>query len=286
MLHVATVHWQEPRWIEPQLRFMARNLPEHRVYASLNGIDLDEYGPRFHWVEDMPGDHHVKLNALAAVISEQAAPDDQLLFIDSDAFPIARVDDTLLAEAPLAAVRRDENAAEPIPHPCFCFTTVGFWNEIRGDWGIGNYHWTAPTGDVISDGGANLLAILEERDIAWTPLLRSNRHELHPLWFGVYGDAVYHHGAGSRAARSFRDTTEAAESVRAARDRALIPASVPVLGRLERSLRYRRGKERAEQRLVQIEHDTRALSEEIVQQILTDDEFYRQFTDAPSSTPG
>src|SRR3954467_9289775 len=267
MLHVATVHWQEPRWIEPQLRFMTRNLPEHRVDASLNGIDLDEYGPRFHWVEDMPGDHHVKLNALAAVISEQAAPDDQLLFIDSDAFPIARVDG-LLADAPLAAVRRDENAAEPIPHPCFCFTTVGFWNEIQGDWGIGNYHWTAPTGDVISDGGANLLAILEARDIAWTPLLRTNRHELHPLWFGVYGDAVYHHGAGSRAARSFRDTTEAAESVRAARDKAVIPAGVPVLGRLERSLRYRREKDLAERRLVAIENETRALSEQIVEQIL------------------
>src|SRR6478736_5168233 len=104
MLHVATVHWQEPRWIEPQLRFMARNLPEHRVYASLNGIDLDEYGARFNWFEDMPGDHHVKLNALAGVISEQAAPDDLLLFIYSDAFPIVRVDAALLADAPLAAV--------------------------------------------------------------------------------------------------------------------------------------------------------------------------------------
>jgi hypothetical protein len=284
MLHVATVHWQEHRWIEPQLRFMARNLPAHHVYASLNGIDLAEHGPRFHWAEDMPGNHHEKLNALAAIISRQAAPDDLLLFMDSDAFPIARVDERLLADAPLAAVRRDENAASPVPHPCFCLTTVGFWQEIEGDWGHGNYHWEAPTGDMISDGGANLLAILEERQIAWTPLLRTNRHELHPLWFGVYGDVVYHHGAGSRPARSFNDTTRARESVRAARDRALIPAGVPVLGRLERSLRYRRGRERAEQHLVAIENETRQLSERVVQQILDDDEFYRQFTEAPAPT--
>ncbi len=285
MLHVATVHWQEPRWIEPQLAFMGRNLPEHRVYASLNGIDLDEYGPRFHWAEDMPGDHPVKLNALAAIISAEADPDDLLLFIDSDAFPIARVDETLLDSAPLAAVRRDENAAQPIPHPCFCLTTVGFWNEIEGDWGHGDYQWTAPTGDVVSDVGANLLAILEARQVVWTPLLRTNRRELHPLWFGVYADTVYHHGAGSRPARSFRDTTRARESVRAARDQAIIPASVPVLGRLERSLRYRREQGRAEQRLVAIEQETRALSERVFAQILEDDEFYRQFTEAPSTAP-
>ncbi len=227
MLHVATVHWQEPRWIEPQLRYLQKNLPEHRVYASLNGIDLDEYGPRFHWAEDMPGDHHVKLNALAERITADAEPDDLLLFIDSDAFPIAPIDGTLLGGTPLTAVRRDENAAEPIPHPCFCLTTVGFWNEIEGDWGHGKYIWTAPSGDPVTDGGANLLALLEARDVEWRPLLRSNRQELHPLWFGVYGDVVYHHGAGSRPARSYRDTFEARDGIRAARDRAVIPAGVP-----------------------------------------------------------
>jgi hypothetical protein len=283
LLHVATVHWQESRWIEPQLRFLHRNLPEHRVYASLNGIDLDEYGPRFHWSADLPGDHHAKLNALAAVIAEQADPSDLLLFVDSDAFPITPVDGTLLGDTPLTAVRRDENAGSPVPHPCFCLTTVGFWNDIDGDWGAGKYHWTAPTGDRITDGGANLLARLEARDVAWTPLLRSNRQELHPLWFGVYGDVVYHHGAGSRPARSYRETTQARESVRAARDRAWIPAPVPGLGPLERSLRYRRARRRAEQRLVEIEEGTRDLSERVFAQILTDDDFFRQFTDPPAA---
>ena len=31
------------------------------------------------------------------------------------------------------------------------------------------------------------------------PLLRSNRRDLDPVYFALYGDIVYHHGAGFRA---------------------------------------------------------------------------------------
>jgi hypothetical protein len=281
MLHVATVHWQEDRWIEPQLRFMRRNLPEHRIYASLNGIDIDRFGHEFHYAADMPGDHHVKLNALAEMITAEADPEDLLLFIDSDAFPIAPVDEQLLGGMPLAAVRRDENAMEPMPHPCFCLTTVGFWNEIEGDWGQGKYFWTAPTGDQVTDGGANLLAILEERGLSWRPLLRSNRRDLDPVFFGVYADHVYHHGAGSRPPILFRTALDAKEATRGARDAALIPERVPVLGRLERSVRYRLGRRREQRKLVEYQERSARLSDEVFAQILVDDAFYRQFIDAP-----
>jgi hypothetical protein len=281
MLHVATVHWQEPRWIDPQLRHFDRYLPEHRVYASLHGIDRDEFG-RFHWADDLAGSHPDKLNALARVISAEASPDDLLLFVDSDAFPIAPVGEQVLGGFPLAAVRRDENEGSPVPHPCFCLTTVGFWNEIEGDWGHDKYRWTAPSGDLATDTGANLLANLDARGARWRPLLRSNRRELHPLWFGIYGDVVYHHGAGSRPARSYRDASRARDGIRAARDRAVVPAEVPVLGRLERSLRYRRQTKVAEQQLVALEQEMHVLSERVLEGILADDEFFRQFTDAPA----
>ena len=38
----------------------------------------------------------------------------------------------------------------------------------------------------------------EPRGIEWRPLLRSNGTDLDPLYFGIYGDVVYHHGAGFR----------------------------------------------------------------------------------------
>jgi hypothetical protein len=98
----------------------------------------------------------------------------------------------------LAAVRRDENLGDPQPHPCFSFTTCGFWREIQGDWSKGGT-WTNSLGNIVTDPGGNLLHILADRNVDWLPLLRTNTNdEHHPLWFAVYGHRIYHHGAGFR----------------------------------------------------------------------------------------
>ena len=205
MLHIVTVHWLDDRWIEPQLRFIRKNVPdEFRVYASLHGIDPAR-SSEFFYAEDSEGTHPEKLNRLADVVRGHASPDDLLLFVDGDAFPIAPVTEELLGDYSLAAVRRDENANSPQPHPCFCLTTVGFWFAIEGDW-RGGYMWQAANGDMLTDSGGNLLGVLTERAIPWRPLLRSNRWNLDPLLYAIYGDAVYHHGAGFRAPVTYRVT--------------------------------------------------------------------------------
>jgi hypothetical protein len=247
MFHVVTVHWRSPDWIEPQLRNLGRYLPaDTRVYASLNGID-EEFRSRFAFAADLSGTHPEKLNALADIVSAQAAPDDHLVFIDGDAFPIAPVTPGLLAGTPLAAVRRDENLGDPQPHPCFCVTTVGFWNEIGGDWRAG-YTWTNQLGYRTSDTGGNLLGILREREIAWQPLLRTNGVDVHPIWFGIYGNVAYHHGAGfrGRVARSTLDLRHAR-----------VPASIPLLRRLDRQMAMRA----AMKRRATTPDDTAALNE-------------------------
>jgi hypothetical protein len=201
MIHIATVHWNTDLWIGIQLRHLAAHLHSpHRVYASLSGIS-PEHGDRFFFARlDAGGRHEENLNALAAHVIEQAAPDDLLVFMDGDAFPIADLDPALpalLAQHPLAAIRRDENLGDQQPHPSFCVTTAGFWREIGGDWSRG-YQWRNANGDLVSDVGGNLLGALREREVEWRPLLRTNARELHPILFGVYGDLVYHHGAGFR----------------------------------------------------------------------------------------
>ena len=217
MIRVATVHWRDPRWIDVQLRYLERYLPQpHLVYTDLEGIDVDQHGPKFHHVADLAAtksfengifSHTEKLNALAQTIAAEADPDDVLLFLDGDAFPIASVAPFLeekLAHWPLAAVRRDENLDDVQPHPAFAATTVGFWQEIGGDWNPG-YTWPNSAGKEVTDAGGNLLGILRERGIEWYPLLRTNRRNLRPLWFAVYDDLVYHHGAGFRGGLCRRD---------------------------------------------------------------------------------
>jgi len=206
MINVVTVHWQTSRWIDVQLGYLERNIAApYRVFAALGGIDDPALWKRFHFAEDLEGTHGIKLNALAAVVAEQADPNDVLMFVDGDAFPVAPLVpwiEGLLTAYPLVAIRRDENLGDLQPHPSFCATTVGLWQEIGGDWR--GQAWTNAAGREVVDVGGRLLHTLEANGIEWLPLLRTNTHNPHPLWFGVYAHRVYHHGSGFQPARAER----------------------------------------------------------------------------------
>ncbi|MEP5765008.1 MAG: hypothetical protein ABJ308_10445 [Halieaceae bacterium] len=198
--HVATVHWRSDSWIDTQLEALKRHCPcPMRLYAYLSGVDEAFYVhfDSVHTEDNLS--HPLKLNALADEICALANDDDILIFIDGDAFPVADLGAAVdaLERYPLVAAQRLENNGDLQPHPCFCCTTVGFWREIAGDWRGGGY-WKNSQGQPVTDVGGRLLVSLQERGVEWLALTRSNKHDLHPLWFGVYGDVVYHHGAGFR----------------------------------------------------------------------------------------
>jgi hypothetical protein len=200
MLHIATVHHQSPRWIEIQTRFLSRHISvPYETWTSLQGID-PSYASHFDHVVDQAGGHAGKLNNLAVEISQQADDDDLLMFLDGDAFPIADPMPLIrggLCEAPLVAVRRAENLGDQQPHPCFCVTTIETWRRLPGDWSMG-HRWTTPDGRRPTDVGGNLFRTLELTGTPWIPVLRSNPVALDPLMFAIYGEVIYHHGAGFR----------------------------------------------------------------------------------------
>jgi hypothetical protein len=200
MLHVVTVHFGSPRWIEIQASHLREHLSvPYTTWTSLERID-PSYGKHFDHVIEQRGRHPGKLNHLAMEIAHVSPDEDLLMFLDGDAFPIADPMPLIteaLAKAPLLAVRRAENVNDRQPHPCFCATSVGAWRELRGDWS-GGYTWPGHRGKLVTDVGGNLLRALELNDTPWVQLLRSNGVELDPLFFGIYGDLIYHHGAGFR----------------------------------------------------------------------------------------
>jgi hypothetical protein len=212
MIHVATVHHRSPRWIEIQVRYLRRHISvPFQTWTSLQGID-PSYREYFDHVIDQAGSHPGKLNNLAVEISHQADDHDLLVFLDGDAFPIADPMPLILdglAEAPLVAVRRAENLGDRQPHPCFCATTVRTWRELPGDWSMG-HRWATPDGRRPTDVGGNLLRVLELTKTPWVEVLRSNAEQLDPLLSVIYGDTIYHHGAGFRrrggASRSHYDS--------------------------------------------------------------------------------
>jgi hypothetical protein len=200
MLYVATVHYKSPRWIDVQASYLRRYISvPYQTWSSIEGID-PAYSASFDKVFEQRGPHPCKLNHLALEICHVAAEDDLIMFLDGDAFPIVDpmpVIEEALQTAPLLAVRRAENLDEPQPHPSFCVTTVGTWRSLPGDWSLGPV-WPAGKRELVSDVGANLMRTLELSGIPWVQLLRTNGAKLHPLLFAVYGDVVYHHGAGFR----------------------------------------------------------------------------------------
>ena len=206
-VHVATVHWQDDRWIDVQLAYLEQHLPKpYKVYAFLNRLDRDHSDRFFYSSDENIKEHSTKLNLLADLISFNAQDSDPLLFIDGDAFPIANLDRLVAEDLPrheLIAIKREE-ASDVQPHPSFCLTTVGFWRQLGGDWRKGGHHWVNAVGREVSDVGARVLKAVDEQGVEWKPLLRSNKQNPHPLFFGVYDDLIYHHGAGFRAARGGR----------------------------------------------------------------------------------
>ena len=266
MIYVATAHFGTDRWIDVQLGYLGRNLHEpFEVFASLEGVPAG-HEDKFSRVVRSSGPHAGKLNLLAAEIGAVAGDDDLIAFLDGDAFPVADPMPTVraaLGTSSLVAIRRDENATDVQPHPAFCMVTVGEWRRLHGDWSAGHC-WQGKDGGWTTDVGGNLLRSLELAGAGWTPLLRSNRVDLHPLWYGVYGGVVYHHGAGFRWAIGRVDLLGAPRPHRAAGS---VPGLGRAVGRWDRS-REQRFRSRTAA-------DAQRMHEEMFAKLSEDPDFYR-----------
>jgi hypothetical protein len=237
LLYIATAHYASPRWIEIQTSYLREHLAvPYQTWASIEAID-PSYASYFDRVLDQRGSHPGKLNHLAMEILEEASDEDLLMFLDGDAFPIADPMALItdgLSRAPLVAVRRAENVNQPQPHPCFCVTTVGSWRSLPGDWSAGPT-WPGGQGWDVSDVGSLLLRKLELAGLPWVEVLRSNRKNLDPLYFAVYGDVVYHHGAGFRTEK----VTATHRALALEANAASVPAPSRASRSSERALRER-----------------------------------------------
>ena len=138
MLHIATVHWKDDRWVDIQLKYLRLHISrEFKVYAFLNHLPQTHRSKYFYSSTEPIHSHAVKLNVLADIAAFNAtSPDDWLMFIDGDAFPVGDVVSfacTMFNKSyPLIAIQRRENNGDVQPHPSFCLTTVGFCLHTTG----------------------------------------------------------------------------------------------------------------------------------------------------------
>jgi hypothetical protein len=292
MINVITVHWMSDKWVPAQIAYLKRNMnAPYRVVASLNGIDDPSVRKMFDFAEDVEGEHPEKLDILAGMVLEDAKPDDVLVFLDGDAFPVQPLFpwlDSALERHGLVAVQRRENCEDRRPHPSFCATTVKFWREIGGSWGV--LPWTSPAGVEFADAGGVLAATLRERGTDWLPLVRTNTNNPHPLWFAVYGHHIYHHGAGfrSRVSKVDEANTRALTQVDSIwTDPSLGQLSVAIKHRpstiLQTRPRHARTLVKATRRTVlqrfkrRFDANANSESEDVFERVMSDERFYREF---------
>src|SRR5437773_1378940 len=101
MIHIATVHWMTDRWIDVQLHYLEKNVDTpYRIYAGLSGAAMRHANRFFSTFEakaptgqrqSVSRSHSESLKYLADEIRQAAAPEDVLLFLDGDAFPVAKL---------------------------------------------------------------------------------------------------------------------------------------------------------------------------------------------------
>jgi hypothetical protein len=231
VLHILTLHLGD-KWIDIQKRELARFISEpYKVYARLGDgvypkenwkykynnqkakvenskyndgtISYDKHKHKFdgaisgaqHWTYSMG-------KLLDYVLeNHEVKPTDKIMLIDSDAFPIAPISDFLdekLKEYPFVSAQEpmhewDRNPLYLIPHPMFMLFEA---KHIIED------NLTDYLRDVVKDKNNNWWGgttdWLTERGYDYYPLTRSNKIDLHPLYYAIYDEVIYHHWAGSR----------------------------------------------------------------------------------------
>ncbi len=208
---VLVKHFREAGWVELQRPYLDRYLtvPHTKLFA-MEGLDRSSFRPDEVIVDVPLSPTEVAIlstDRLADVALESASDDDWLLFLDSDAFPLADIRPLLETGSNLVAIQRRE-LGDFHPHPSFTLVRAGLWRDLKGTWVEGT--WRTSGGQDVTEMGGTLLSILRENAVDWTKLTRVNTRGFHPLWFGVYGlegraPFAYHHGAGSRVRVSRKD---------------------------------------------------------------------------------
>jgi len=210
MLYILTVHFKQKKWIDIQYKYLQKYVKvPFKLWVAAFDVE-DDFVHADKVFRNIDQSHANQLDFLAKEVLRVANDDDYILFLDSDAFPVKLIKslESLMGGEKLSAIQRLENNGDAQPHPSFCLTTVGFWNEIRGNWQYGNRKWIGNNGIKRTDVGGELYFKLNDDGVEWAKIRRTNMHTYHNVWFGLYDDLIYHHGAGSRNFRCVTDFDE------------------------------------------------------------------------------
>lgn len=153
-------------------------------------------------------EHAAYLDALLAAARRTSAT--HFATFDLDSFPIVddwlgRIVAMLPAGAGVGAVLRRENGDVCLPHPSGTVMTREFVDAHDVSFspdsdGTPEFRRFLRESGQRADTGIRLAKTLWTTPLPWAQLLRTNAVDVHPVIAGIYGDCIFHLGAGSRLA--------------------------------------------------------------------------------------
>ena len=213
MHHLITIHHNSERWLTLQPKYIKKFAPEAKTWSYANGIrNFKKHSDNFYFLEQSgkldlgpcnpssvgSRNHWTKLDKLTnLVLDTEAEDEDVLVWLDSDSLilkPLQEYTALKLKDYNFIAVQRPENRGDLIPHPSFAFCKAKFWRE-------NNLSWRGEVGNISNgrlDSGGFLLNFFNKNHENWFKMQRTKSLTKHDVWFTIYDNFVYHHGAGSR----------------------------------------------------------------------------------------
>jgi hypothetical protein len=105
MIHIITIHFKTPKWVDLQLKQIDKHTSDYKVWTYCDGFDISPHKHKFHFCENFKHsdkiykqashNHQAKLNSLTEVVLSDVDTQDNdlLIWLDSDSFPIKNVND-------------------------------------------------------------------------------------------------------------------------------------------------------------------------------------------------
>jgi hypothetical protein len=216
MIHILTSHVFDDTWIDLQIDHIKKHTKEpFKIYSIYDCVSVEEFDKHKHkwdYAEQLtknelslemqdPLGHPYKLHYLVDVMAKDAdLENDWLVFLDGDAWPIS--DDWIshltskAKDHVVCSLKRLENDGECRPGSPFLICQPKFWIENKLTWYPEGCYYIDTNGRKVKDVGCKLMHQLQDLNVDWYPLLRSNKKNFHRLWFGIYDNIIYHHSKG------------------------------------------------------------------------------------------
>jgi molybdopterin-guanine dinucleotide biosynthesis protein A len=199
----------DKKWLNLQLNFLTDTLQpyDHVIYCNKKNPDFKEKPVVLPYQQNhnkpAPSNHHIHgISILLEYFKSKSQEYDWFLFIDSDAFPIKKNWLQTITQKmhgkDIAVILRTENLEQRL-QACILLAKAKALNNI--DFAVRDIIDATGAGAIERDTSIGLYQNkLRNKALV---MMRSNKHQVHPLLCGIYYDMFYHHSSGSRVFTQF-----------------------------------------------------------------------------------